>query len=114
MFGIMNEQNEVRSRVGVPAMHVDNSGAAFAYTIEIQRILSTTSNPFDSAFSYLKFHMPSFSLFQYAPDAECMPLLPTALSPSVTSREPSFDGTSWTGLDCGVVCWMMVLVTANL
>jgi len=78
----------------------------------------TTSIPFAS---YLKLHVPSynmyyvsqrtlwglrwsqaFSLFQYAPHALCIPLLPTP-APS----EPVVEGFDDR-------CWMMVELTANL
>ena len=49
---------------------------------DIQMTLMITSKPFDPDFSYLKFHMPSLSLFQNAPEAECIPILPTAISSS--------------------------------
>ena len=56
----------------------------------------TTSRPFSSAASYLKFHIPSFSAFQYAAAAECMPRLPEVVSD-----------------DAGTCC-MIVLFMANL
>jgi len=52
------------------------------HVMEIHVTLMTTSKPFVSPFSYLKLHMPSLSLFQYAPVAECMPLRPTAPFPA--------------------------------
>ena len=57
-------------------------------TIDIQTTLTTTSNPFPSPPSYLKLHMPSLSLFQNAPVAECMPLLPITLSAPFSSSPP--------------------------
>ena len=62
--------------------------------------LITISMPFWSPPSYLKLHMPSFSLFQYAPTAECMP------------RRPTGTGSLLPGT--GDKCWMMVLLTAYL
>lgn len=58
------------------------------------------SNSLLSDFSYLKFHMPSFSPFQYAPEAECIPLLP--------ERFMFPSAVLW------FECCMIVLLTANL
>lgn len=71
----------------------------------IHMILTTTSMPLASPPSYLKLQMPSFSVFQYAPDAACMPRLP-ALEGSVKSSDPTGLGSER--------CWMIVLFTANL
>ena len=57
---------------------------------------TTTSSPLASAASYLKLHIPSFSAFQYAPAAECMPRRP--------SLAPASEGA----------CCIIVLLTANL
>jgi hypothetical protein len=57
---------------------------------------TTTSRPFSSAASYLKFHIPSFSAFQYAAAAECMPRFPDVV------------------VDDAGTCSIMVLVMANL
>ena len=65
--------------------------------------LMITSKPLDSDFPYLKFHMPSFSLFQNAPEAECMPFLPAG-------RPSSSDAAERVSRPC----WMIVLLTANL
>ena len=56
----------------------------------------TTSSPFSFAASYLKFHIPSFSAFQYAAAAECMPLFPAPVA------------------EDGGTCSIMELLTANL
>ena len=64
--------------------------------IDIQIMPTTTSSPFNSAASYLKFHSPSFSAFQYAAAAECMPLFPALVVE-----------------DAGT-CSIMVLLMANL
>lgn len=65
----------------------------------------TTSMPLASPPSYLKLHMPSFSLFQYAPEALCIPLLPTLLLSPAVSTPPGRASDK---------CWMIVLLTANL
>lgn len=57
---------------------------------------TTTSRPLSSAASYLKFHIPSFSAFQYAAAAECMPLFPEVVE------------------DDAGTCSIMVLLMANL
>lgn len=75
--------------------------------IAIHMTLITTSMPFFSPPSYLKLHMPSFSLFQYAPVAECMPRLPTFRSePTSALSVPLGRGSER--------CCMIVLLTANL
>lgn len=76
-------------------------------TVAIQMILRTTSKPFSSPLVYFQCHIPSFSLFQYAPDAECMPLLPIDLSTLASPPDVDCDRG-------GVMCWSMVQVTANL
>jgi hypothetical protein len=101
--------------------------------IAIQITEITTSRPLVSPPSYLKLHIPSVFSFQYAPVAECMPLLPTWGLPSVDvasafeslveiSASPFSEGgreDSWAALallraDVGTRCWMMVLFTAYL
>lgn len=76
-------------------------------------MLSTTSKPFFSPRVYFQCHIPSLSLFQYAPDAECIPLLP--IDAAVGPEPP--PPVSLPGVDCewdGVTCWIIVQVTANL
>lgn len=95
--------------------------------------------PFLSAASYLKFHSPSLSLFQYAPAAECMPLLPAlglldAVPGWASAAVPLVSASSFltsvsleaasvavsVAVDAeeeevsGCECCMMVLLTANL
>lgn len=72
---------------------------SFSLQTAIQIMLTTTSMPFLSPPSYFMLHWPSFSLFQYAPCALCIPLRPPELDSSPFA-------TAW--------CWMMVLLTANL
>ena len=75
--------------------------------IAIHMTLITTSIPLASPPSYLKLHIPSFSLFQYAPVAECIPLLPAFRSePTSALSDPLGLGSER--------CWMIVLFTANL
>lgn len=73
--------------------------------IEIQITEITTSKPFCSPPSYLKLHIPSVFSFQYAPVAECIPLLPTWGLPSVETAsaveslaDGAFSEVSWTAL----------------
>lgn len=85
----------------------------FLFYTPIHITLTTTSIPFPSPPSYLKLHIPSLSLFQYAPLALCMPRLPTFLlipsplpSTSLSPSSPPARGSER--------CWMIVLLTANL
>lgn len=63
----------------------------------IQLMLITTSMPFFSAPSHLYEKVPSFSVFQKAPTAECMPRRPA---------EPDSEGAPG--------CWIMVLLAMYL
>src|SRR4051812_32051314 len=88
----------------------------------------TTSSPLFSPPSYLKLHIPSVFSFQYAPVAECIPLLPTWGLPSVKVASPAGSlvvgcavlcWVSCVGLglfrdEVGTRCWMIVLLTAYL
>lgn len=62
--------------------------------MEMNMTLTTTSIPLVSRPLLFQLHIQSFSLFQNAPDAECIPLLVAA--PPLAE------------------CWMIVLFTANL
>ena len=90
-------------------------------------IETTTSRPRLSPPSHLKLSMPSVSLFQYAPDAECIPLLPTfglfalsvaaAAAPADTGSAlisvPSasfFSAKCWIASPVLGCAWMSVLV----
>lgn len=90
--------------------------------------LTTTSIPLPSAPSNLKLHIPSVSLFQYAPAAACIPRLPAdgvvvvvLLSPDAgeaggaSLSEVGFLG-AWWGVEEeeGAVCWIMTLLTMYL
>lgn len=55
--------------------------------------------PLSSAPSHLKLHVPSLSLFQYAPTALCMP------------RRPAASAAAPVG---AVGCWIIVLLTMYL
>ena len=94
--------------------------------VETQTITSTISIPLLSPPSYLWLHIPSFSLFQYAPLALCIPLRPTFLrsseppmltDSSVSDFTPSaaasvcVPATDCEGSDR---CWIIVLLTQNL
>lgn len=69
-------------------------------------MLITTSRPLVGP-SYLKLHIPSFSLFQYAPVEECIPLRAGFLSFGPSRLSVPLDlGSSR--------CWIIVLLTANL
>lgn len=70
-------------------------GAHF-YCMAIQVMVMTMSIPFFSAASHLYEYVPSFSLFQKAPTALCMP------------RRP------WEGSDGVPRCWIMVLFAMYL
>lgn len=87
-----------------------DSCLSFRLYTPIHITLTTMSIPLLSPPSYLKLHMPSRSLFQYAPLALCIPLRPTFFtSPSasvVASSAPALRGSDR--------CWMIVLLTANL
>lgn len=73
----------------------------FNQAIDIHVMLMIVSNPLPLS-SYLWLHMPSRSLFQNAPVAECIPLLLAAVAGC--SRDRAAVET----------CCMMVLVTVNL
>jgi len=75
---------------------------------------TTTSSPLPSPASYLKLHIPSFSVFQYAPVALCIPLRPApeAGVPEVLSSSELSDFEPIERVDG--TCSMMVEVTANL
>ena len=75
--------------------------------------LITTSRPFDPPASYLKLHMPSFSLFQYAPVAECIPRRPVAEPLTGDVGDAGVDGAG-TDRVPEVGCCMIVELTANL
>lgn len=77
----------------------------------IHIMLTTISIPLLSPPSNLKLHMPSRSLFQYAPLALCMPRRPTLLT------SPAFSASASASLPVlrgSLRCWMIVLLTANL
>lgn len=81
--------------------------------------LSTTSHPLLSAPSHLYVHMPSVLLFQYAPVALCIPLLPLVgacvTSPFVAcSAASSVVEVPVEFVFGGSRFWITVLVTAYL
>jgi hypothetical protein len=71
------------SHVAVRSLHVAVQSRPLYTPIHI--ILTTISIPLLSPPSYLKLHIPSRSLFQYAPLALCIPLRPTFLGSPATS-----------------------------
>ena len=92
----------------------------------LQITLITTSKPLFSPPSYLKLHIPSVFSFQYAPVAECIPLLPTWGLPSlpvasffislvsVFAAELSCVALPLLRAEVGTRCWIIVLLTAYL
>lgn len=97
------------------------------YPTQIQITATTTSSPLPPAASYLKLHIPSRELSQYAPAAACIPRLPSAAAAveggGLDAAEVALGESVALAADDVLVavdgfgdamCWMMVLVMLYL